>query len=215
MKTDDLVEVFQGLLRGIGPTMRQQDREEIGSLVELFRRFPGQSVTDFVGEVDGAIGQKQPSEPPLIDRLRHAIANKTSDRETLFIRVQSLPAAELRQIVVALGYTAGKTKADNLRTVARQLRGETSTESVSQPQTDADTEKLYQEYQAIKSQLEGIDFDSIRTRCAVFSAYSKSTIGAVLIRLGYPKYDTKSEMLSMLQDNLISLKLSLELTKRI
>lgn len=92
-----------------------------------------------------------------------------------------------------------------------------SAAAASEPATAlaAEVDPAYAQYEAIKAALPALTVDELRARFAAVSAFAKPVLSGVLSKLGYPAGGSKESIEAQLLDNLTSIKISLDQTKRI
>jgi hypothetical protein len=218
MNIEELAQVFDGLLRGLGAGLKATEKKELAALTGMFRRFPNQSISDFVKFVEGSFSKERNSVPALVERIRLFKQGTGEPLQELQASLASLGAAERKKLVVALGMKAGRTKDDNLKLLQSFLtngQAETSAASESATTLAAEVDRAYAQYEAIKADLPSITVDEMRARLAALSSLSKPVLAGVLSKLGYPADGSKEAIAAQLLDNLISIKISLDQTKRI
>jgi hypothetical protein len=218
MNIEELAQIFDGLLMGLGSGLKATEKKELTALTGMFRRFPNQSISDFVKFVDGSFSKERNSVPVLIERIRAFKQGTGESLQELQGSLASLGAAERKKLVVALGMKAGRTKDDNLRMLQSFLtNGQAETSAASEPVTAlaAEVDRAYAQYEAIKADLPILTVEEMRAKFAAVSALSKPVLAGVLSKLGYPSDGSKEAIEAQLLDNLTSIKISLDQTKRI
>jgi hypothetical protein len=218
MNIEELAQVFDGLLNGLAAGLKATEKKELAALTGMFRRFPNQSIGDFVKFVEGSFSKERNSVPALVERIRAFKQGTGEPLQELQNSLASLGATERKKLVAALGMKAGRTKDDNLNLLQSFLtNGRAETSAASEPTTDLtrEVDRAYAQYEAIKTDLTTITVDEMRARFAAVSALSKPVLAGVLSMLGYPADGSKEAIEAQLLDNLTSIKISLDQTKRI
>ncbi len=218
MNIEELAQVFDGLLMGLSSGLKATEKKELAALTGMFRRFPNQTIGDFVKFVEGSFSKERNSVPVLVERIRAFKQGTGEPLQELQTSLASLGAVERKKLVVALGMKAGRTKDDNLNLLQSFLtNSQSETSAPSEPTTTlaAEVDRAYAEYEAIKADLPTITVDEMRARFAAVSALSKPVLAGVLSKLGYPADGSKEAIEAQLLDNLTSIKISLDQTKRI
>jgi hypothetical protein len=218
MNIEELAQVFDGLLKGLAAGLKEKEKKEFASLAGMFRRFPNQSISDFVKFVEGTFAKERNSVPALVERIRTFKQGTGEPLQELRSSLMGLGATDRKKLVVSLGMKAGRTKDDNLKLLHSFLSdGQTETPAASTPATDltAEVDRAYAQYEAIKADLSAITVEEMRARFATLSALSKPVLAGVLSKLGYPAVGSKEAIEAQLLDNLTSIKISLDQTKRI
>lgn len=222
MNTEDLATVFEGITTGLGPGLKEKEKKELGALAGMFRRFPSQSITDFIKFVDASFSKEKNSVPALVERLRAFGQGRGEPTEELQGSLAKVAAPDLKKVVTALGLKPLGKKDENVRLLeAHFLRGGASQASPAAGQGNGaadsrhEVEAAYAEYEAIKSALKDISVAEIRGRFAALSDCPKPVLAGVLAKLGYPADGSREELAAKLLDNLTSLKISLEQTRQI
>jgi hypothetical protein len=218
MNIEELAQVFDGLLMGLGSGLEATEKKELAALTGMFRRFPNQSISDFIKFVEGSFSKERNSVPPLVERIKLLKQGTGEPLPELQTSLASLGAAERKKLVAALGMKTGRTKDDNLRLLNSFLtNSQAEASATSEPDTAlaAEVDRAYAQYEAIKADLATISVEEMRARFTTFSALSKPVLAGVLSRLGYPADGSKEAIEAQLLDNLTSIKISLDQTKRI
>jgi hypothetical protein len=218
MNIEELAQVFDGLLMGLGSGLKATEKKDLAALTGMLRRFPNQRISDFVKFVEGSFSKERNSVPVLVERIRLLKQGTGEPLQELQTSLASLGAAERKKLVAALGMKTGRTKDDNLNLLQSFLtNSQAETSAASEPDTAliAEVDRAYAQYEAIKADLPIITVDEMRARFASVSALSKPVLAGVLSKLGYPADGSKEAIEAQLLDNLISIKISLDQTKRI
>lgn len=216
MNTEELAHVFDGLAKGLGASLRDKEKKELAAVVGMFRRFPNQSVGDFTKFVEGAFSRERNSVPALVERIRACQQGAGEPYSELRQSLAGIGANDLKKVVIALGGKAGK-KEDNLQLLDSQLSNGRNG-SIAQPASNgfnADVDRAYAQYEAIKADLRNITVQEMRARFAAISNLPKPVLAGVLARLGYPADGGKEEIEHKLLDNLTSIKISYDQTRQI
>jgi hypothetical protein len=218
MNIEELAQVFDGLLKGLAAGLKEKEKKELAALAGMFRRFPNQGIGDFVRFVEGTFAKERNSVPVLVERIKAFKQGTGEPLQELQASLTDLGATERKKLVTSLGMRAGRTKDDNLKLLQSFLTGhQTETLPPSVPATDltAEIDRAYAQYEAIKADLAAITVEEMRARFAALSTFSKPVLAGVLSRLGYPAGGSKEAIEAQLLDNLTSIKISLDQTKRI
>lgn len=218
MNIEELAQVFDGLLKGLAASLIKKEKDELAALAGMFRRFPNQSIKDFVKFVEGTFAKERNSVPALVERIRRFKQGTGEPLSELQTSLASLGATERKKLVMALGMKAGRTKDDNLRVLQSFLtnsQSEASAASESATALAAEVDRAYAQYEAIKADLPTITIDEMRARFGGLSVLSKPVLAGVLSKLGYPADGSKEAIEAQLLDNLTSIKISLDQTRRI
>ncbi len=218
MNIEELAQVFDGLLKGLAGGLIKKEKEELAALAGMFRRFPNQSIKDFVKFVEGTFAKERNSLPVLVERIKAFKQGAGESLQELQASTASVGAADLKKLVTALGIKAASKKDDNLKLLQTFLMGsqtEAPAASGSAMDLSREVDTAYAQYEAIKAELSTITIEEMRARFAAFSALSKPVLAGVLSKLGYPVDGSKEAIEAQLLDNLTSIKISLDQTKRI
>ncbi len=218
MNIEELAQIFDGLLKGLAVGLKEKEKKELAALTAMFRRFPNQSISDFVKFVEGTFSKERNSLPVLVERIRAFKQGTGEPLHELQTSLVSLGAVERKKLVAALGMKAGRTKDDNLNLLQSFLtNSQAEAPAVSEPATAlaAEVDQAYARYEAIKADLPTITVEEMRARFDVLSVLSKPVLAGVLSKLGYPAVGSKEVIEAQLLDNLTSIKISLDQTKRI
>lgn len=218
MNIEELAQVFDGLLKGLAASLIKKEKDELAALAGMFRRFPNQSIKDFVKFVEGTFAKERNSVPVLVERIRAFKQGTGEPLQELHTSLVSLGAPERKKLVAALGMKAGRTKDDNLKLLQSFLTNSQAEASAAlEPASTLaeEVDRAYVQYEAIKSDLAAITVDEMRTRFGELSALAKPVLAGVLSKLGYPADGSKDAIEAQLLDNLTSIKISLDQTKRI
>ncbi len=218
MNIEELAQVFDGLLKGLDAGLKATEKKELAALTGMFRRFPNQSIGDYVKFVEGAFSKERNSIPVLIERIKAFQQGTGEPIQELQASLTSLGAPERKKLVAALGMKAGRTKDDNLKLLQSFLANgpaETPTTTGPVPDIAAEVGRAYARYEAIQADLPAITVDEMRARFATLSTLSKPVLAGVLSKLGYPADGSKEAIEAQLLDNLTSIKISLDQTRRI
>jgi hypothetical protein len=222
MNTEDLAIVFEGITGGLGAALKEKDRKELGALAGMFRRFPSQSITEFIKFVDASFSKEKNSVPAMVERIRAFEQGRGEPVEELQGSLAKVGAPDLKKVVTALGMKAAGKKDENVRLLeSRFLRGSGSQASSAAGQGDGaadsrhEIEAAYAEYEAIKSALKDISVPEMRGRFAALSGRPKPVLVGVLAKLGYPADGSREDLAAKLLDNLTSLKISFDQTRQI
>lgn len=220
MNIADLAQVLDGLATGLASGLKEREKKELIALATLFRRFPNQSISEFIKFVNETLSRERNSVPALMERICLYKQGSGETRQELEASLRSLSATDLKKLIAALGMKAGSKKDDNLQLLLSDLDRSVTNHSPVLPQAHTDLaqqiNKAYELYQAIKAELRSISMEEIRARFAThFSGLPKTVLAGVLSRLGYPMYGSKEEIEALLLDNLTSIKISYDQTKQI
>ena len=218
MNIEELAQVFDGLLMGLGSGLKATEKKDLAALTGMFRRFPNQSISDFVKFVEGSFSKERNSLPVLVERIKAFKQGIGEPLLELQASLASVGATDLKKVIAALGMKAASKKDDNLKLLQSLLTDDqTEASAASGPTTDLahEVDRAYAQYEAIKADLPTITVDEMRMRFAAVSALSKPVLAGVLSKLGYPADGSKEAIGAQLLDNLTSIKISLDQTKRI
>lgn len=218
MNIEELAQVFDGLLKGLDAGLKATEKKELAALAGMFRRFPNQGIGDFVKFVEASFSKERNSVPVLVERVRAFKQGTGEPIQDLQAGLTSLGASDCKKLVVALGIKPGRTKDDNLKLLESFLAsGQAETSAAPVPVLDVSgaVDRAYAQYQAIKADLPAITVEEMRSRFAGLAALSKPVLAGVLSKLGYPSDGPKEAIAAQLLDNLTSIKISLDQTKRI
>lgn len=218
MNIEELAQVFDGLLKGLAAGLKSREKEQLAALAGMFRRFPNQSIGEFVKFVEASFSKERNSVPVLIERIKAFQQGAGEPHTELQASLTSLGAADRKKLVMSLGMKAGRTKDDNLKLLQSLLacgQAETSAASVPAVDVSGEVDRAYAQYQAIKADLPAITVEEMRSRFAGLAVVSKPVLAGVLSKLGYPADGSKEAIAAQLLDNLTGIKISLDQTKRI
>ncbi|MCS6897449.1 MAG: hypothetical protein NZM29_05695 [Nitrospira sp.] len=218
MNIEELAQVFDGLVRGFASGLKEKEKKELAALVDMFRRFPNQGVSDFIRFVDGAFSKEQNSIPALVERIRLFKQGSGEPRQQLEASLTRISAVDLKKLVAALGLKPGSKKDVNLKLLQSHL-GYSQTDPSDASRTSVDVvgevDRAYKFYESIKAELRSISIDEMKARFANLSVLPKPVLAGVLSKLGYSADGSKEEIEAKLLDNLTSIKISHDQTKQI
>lgn len=218
MNIADLAQVFDGLLAGLADGLKEREKKELAALTGMFRRFPNQSIGDFVKFVEGTFAKERNSVPVLVERIKAFQQGTGEPLQELQSGLARLGATDLKKLVAALGMKAASKKDDNLKLLQSHLtNGPVEASTASGPTADLipEVDRAYAQYQAIKADLPSITIEEMRARFTALAVLSKSVLAGVLSKLGYPTDGSKEAIEAQLLNNLTGIKISLDQTKRI
>jgi len=218
MNIEELAQVFDGLLGGLGAGLKATEKKELAALAGMFRRFPNQSIGDFVKFVEGTFAKERNSVPVLVERIKAFEQGMGEPLQELQTCLVSLGATERKKLVASLGMKAGRTKDDNLKLLQAYLtngQNEAAAASATGANLTAEVDRAYALYEAIKADLSAITIEEMKARFSVLATLPKPVLAGVLSKLGYPADGSKEAIEAQLRDNLTSIKISLDQTKRI
>ncbi|MCS6898130.1 MAG: hypothetical protein NZM29_09170 [Nitrospira sp.] len=218
MNIEQLAYVFEGLAQGLASGLKEKEKAELTALVAMFRRFPNQSINDFIKFVDGAFAKERNSIPALVERINLFKQRRGETRQDLEASLTSVGAADLKKLVSALGMKPCAKKDDNLRLLLNLL-GQTvhgpSDAIVTQKELSAEIDRAFAIYESIKADLRSLSIEEMKARFADLSVFPRPILAGVLSKLGYPADGSKEEMELKLLDNLTSIKISQDQTRQI
>jgi hypothetical protein len=218
MNIEELAQVLDGLLKGLGSGLKEKEKKELAALAGMFRRFSNQSINDFVKSVEGSFSKERNSVQALVERIKTYKQGTGEPIQELQASLKSCLANDLKKLLAALGMKAGRTKGDNLKLLQSFLTsGQAETLAASTPVLDVsgEVDRAFAQYQAIKADLPAITVEEMRSRFAGLAVLSKPVLAGVLSKLGYPADGPKETITAQLLDNLTSIKISIDQTKRI
>jgi hypothetical protein len=211
MNIQDLALVVEGINNGLGGAMKSQEQKDLSDLAKMFRRFSDQTVGDFVKFVDRAFVNERDSVPALVERIKRYENQKDEPIEELKASLGRAKADDLKKILKAFALKPARNKPANLHLIESQLlSNDVATVTNNE---DAEIQRAYQEYESIKADLEKLSVDEIRRRFAPLADLPKSVLAGVAGKVGYRTDESKTQLGTMLLDNLIGIKISLEQTK--
>ena len=178
----------------------------------MFRRFPNQSIADFITLVEESVSKEKNSVPNLVERIQACKRQVGESYQELRACLVSLKADELKKVLKAVCLKPAKKKDDSLKMIDSFVNaGETpSTDSVAD-----EVQRAFLLYDAIKTDLRTITLEEMRARFSGISNQPKEVLAGLLSKLGYSAGGSKGELEAKLLDNLTSLKISHDQTKQI
>lgn len=216
MTTDEIAQLFDGIIAGLGDGLKEPAKKGMGTLVGLLRRFPKQGIGEFVKLVEGALSKDKNSLPAIAERVRSYQAGGGEPRQELLTSAKTLGAPELKKLLASLGIKPANKKDDNLKLFESHLAGgQSPTTSPTEINLSHDIDRAAAAYDAIKAALRDLSIADIRAKFAAVSAFPRPVLAGLLERLGYPADGRKDELEAKLLDNLTSLKISQDQTRQI
>lgn len=217
MNVEELSLLFDGISKGLGAALKEKEKKELAALVEMLRRFPNQSITDFVRFVGGSFSKEQTSVPALVEQIRAYKQGTGEPCQELFGILEKVAAGDLKKVMTALGMKPSNKKGENLKLLQAHLADGQANTTSSQSGNDLgrEVEKAFSQYESIKANLRNITVEEMRARFATFSHLPKSVLAGLLSKLGYPAVGSREELEAKLLDNLTSIKISYDQTRQI
>src|SRR5437588_6391841 len=98
MNIEELALLFDGISKGLAAGLKEKEKKELAALVGMFRRFPNQSITDFIKFVEGSFSKERNSVPALVERIKQFRQGTGEPYQELHGSLAAVGAADLKKL---------------------------------------------------------------------------------------------------------------------
>ena len=185
MNTDEFADLLDGIRTGLGGTLRKDAASDLTDAANLFRQFPGQSISTLGDAIDDALSGQRTTVPAMLERLRAVSSTPLdpADLKVLESDIDKTKAEPIKKILRGLGLKPQRYVKDNrdwLKAIARGASDQPVADSVDQ----AAVAELVARYRDLGKRIGEVSFAELQAEADRFETYGAATLRRVLDELG-------------------------------